>query len=66
MLTMVVQQVVGGVSLKCSQEGLAVTMDAPFLPASSDSEVEVCQAAPQEVWLFSEERSPFLTRKWDL
>lgn len=64
MLTTVVPRVVRGVSLKCPQEGLAVSADAPFLPASFNSEAEVCQAVAKEVWLFSEEWSPFCTRKW--
>lgn len=64
MLTTVVLRVVRGVRLKCPQEGLAVSANAPFLPASFNTEGEVCQAVAKEVWLFSEEWSPFRTRKW--
>lgn len=64
MLTTVIPQVVRGVNLKCPQEGLAVAADAPFLPASFNSEGEICQAVAKEVWLFSEEWSLFHTRKW--
>ena len=53
MLT-VAPRVVCGVSLKRPQERLAVAADAPLLPASLNTEGEVCQAVAKELWLFFE------------